>query len=150
MRHSSFQIVAMTHARELLVAVWLALGLSLSAQAAEPSSTDAAKIEYLIVSIGALDQAQFIRNGTPHDATSAAAHLRRKLKAAGSRVRSAADFIDKCASSSSVTGKPYRIRFSDGREVDAKEFLNQKLAEYPAPTKPNTPSLEQVQPSWKS
>jgi len=97
--------------RALLVAVWLALGLSLSAQAAELAPTEAAKIEYLIVSIAALDQAQFIRNGTP---------------------------------------QPYRIRFSEGREVDAKEFLNQKLAEYPAPTKPNTPLLEQVQPRWKS
>jgi hypothetical protein len=100
--------------------------------AANLSPVEAAKIEYLITSVAELQRAQFIRNGTAHDAASAASHLRRKLKAAGSRVKTADDFIRLCASASSMTGAPYRIRFSDGREIDARDYFRQKLDEYPA------------------
>ena len=104
--------------------------LALPTNASELPPAEAAKIEYLIDSIGELEDAQFIRNGKAHEAVEAAAHLRRKLKAAGSRIRSAEDFIIRCASASSMTGRPYRIRFGDGREIDSAQFLRQKLAEY--------------------
>jgi hypothetical protein len=112
----------------------LALGLAcgaLPAHAAELPAAEAARIEYLIQSVAELRDAKLIRNGRAHDSQAAAKHLRAKLKAAGSRVKSAEDFIDKCASGSSITGRPYRIRFAGGREVEAREFFRQKLAEYP-------------------
>jgi hypothetical protein len=115
-----------------LIASLVLVGWSMSTHAAELSALEAEKIDYLIVSVAELHQGRFIRNGISHDAKSAAAHLRRKLRAAGSRITSADDFIDLCASASSVTGRPYRIRFADGREIDAKEYFRQKLAEYPA------------------
>jgi hypothetical protein len=101
-------------------------------QAAGLSVAETARVEYLIRAVAELDDAQFIRNGKPHDAKSAANHLRRKWTAAGSRVKTADDFIRLCASASSITGRPYRIRFRDGREIDAQKFFQQKLAEYPA------------------
>jgi hypothetical protein len=104
---------------------------ALPAHAAELPAAEAAKIEYLIRSVAELRDAKFIRNGRSHDSQAAAKHLRAKLKAAGSRVKSAEDFIDKCASGSSMTGRPYRIRFAGGHEVEAREFFRQKLAEYP-------------------
>jgi hypothetical protein len=116
------------------VAGLLAAGMVAALQAADLPASEAAKIEYLIGSVAELRDAQFIRNGTPHDSQAAADHLRRKLKAAGKRVKTAEDFIRLCASRSSMTGKPYRIRYSGGREVDAEEFFERKLSEYSAGT----------------
>jgi hypothetical protein len=105
--------------------------LTLAAQAAPLAASEAARIEYLIQSVAELQQARFIRNGTAHRAKAAADHLRRKLKAAGGRVATAEDFIRLCATSSSLTGRRYRIRFASGEEIDAEQFFMQKLTEYP-------------------
>ena len=52
-------------------------------------------------------------------------HLRLKLRAAGSRVSTAEDFIRYCATESSVSGKPYEIRV-----LPSAAFLRQKLEEF--------------------
>jgi len=88
------------------------------------------KIEYLIGSIAHLQDATFIRNGNEYDAGQAADHLRAKLRNAGSRVRTAEDFILYCATGSSMSGEKYLIRFADGRTVDTADFLRGKLAAY--------------------
>ena len=90
--------------------------------------TENQKIEYLIQSIQKLDGAMFFRNGTWHAPDEAAAHLRMKWENAGNRIKSARQFIDKIASTSSVSGNPYKIKFSDGKIVESKVFLNQQLA----------------------
>jgi DNA polymerase III epsilon subunit-like protein len=102
------------------------------ARAGDLAPTESQKIDYLIDAIATLENAQFVRNGTAYDAKAAADHLRLKLKKAGSRVKSAEDFIRLCASASSMSGIPYRIRFSDGRVVTSEAFLRQKLAEFKA------------------
>ena len=111
--------------------VWLLI-LSISAftHAADSSSLEGRKIEFLIASIETLQGAQFIRNGTAYSAKDAADHLRLKLRSAGSRVSSAEDFIRLCASVSSVSGTPYQIRFADGRTISSEAYLRQKLAEF--------------------
>ena len=90
------------------------------------------KIAYLIDSVATLKDATFIRNGTPYDAAHAADHMRLKLRFAGSRVKTAEDFITYCATGSSMSGIKYSIRFSDGRTVDSVTFLHGKLTEYEA------------------
>lgn len=117
----------------------LFFGLPASARATDIEATEAQKIAYLIGSIETLKNAEFVRNGTSYDAKAAADHLRLKLRVAGSHVRSADDFIRYCASASSVSGKPYLIRFADGREVTAEIFLRQKLKEYESLPKHSTP-----------
>ncbi|HZX92821.1 MAG TPA: DUF5329 family protein, partial [Rudaea sp.] len=92
-----------------------------------------AKIEYLIDAVAQLRDAVFVRNGTAYDSKQAADHLRLKLRNAGARVRTAEDFITDCATSSSMSGEKYRIRFADGRIVDNAVFLRQKLAEFRGP-----------------
>jgi hypothetical protein len=94
---------------------------------AAPHLSEAAKIQALIGSIEHLNGAVFIRNGTEHDASEAAAHLRRKLDYAGSKVKTAQQFIDRLATGSSMTGKPYKIRFADGRTVESAVFLREQL-----------------------
>jgi Family of unknown function (DUF5329) len=110
----------------------LFVGGSFAAPAVGQQDTEQRKIEYLITSIAELKDARFIRNGQEFDSQHAAEHLRLKLKAAGRRVRTAEEFIDRCATGSSVTGEKYRIKFTDGRTVDAAAFLRDQLAAYPA------------------
>ncbi len=95
--------------------------------------TEPAKIEALIRSVAELRDAKFVRNGVEYDAPAAADHLRTKLRGAGSRVKTADDFIRLCASSSSMTGKPYEIRWADGRVTTSESFLRARLAELEKP-----------------
>jgi uncharacterized protein GlcG (DUF336 family) len=95
--------------------------------------TERAKIEGLIAAVEKQSGATFIRNGKAHRAAEAADHLRMKWKHAGKRVKSAREFIRHIASASSLTGRKYRIRFSDGREVDAADFFLAELAKLEAP-----------------
>lgn len=93
------------------------------------------QIERLLGAIAALDGARFLRNGKDYSPADAAAHLRRKWQSAR---RSAADddaahFIDALASTSSVSGLPYRIRFADGRETTVRELLRDELARLQPP-----------------
>jgi hypothetical protein len=89
--------------------------------------SEAQKIEALIASVGQLKGAVFIRNGSEHQAPEAAAHLRRKLDYAGKRIHTAEQFIDKLATGSSMTGKPYRIRFADGHSVESAVYFREQL-----------------------
>jgi len=100
--------------------------------ASDPSPLEDARIEYLLTVVASLQDAQFIRNGKAYDSKAAVDHLRTKLRAAGSRVRTAEDFIRDCASESSISGKPYEIRFADGTVLLAADFLRQKLLEFDA------------------
>jgi Family of unknown function (DUF5329) len=106
-----------------------ALTLFIGTAAAAPSPVEARKIEHLIAAVEQLRDAKFIRNGTPHDASKAADHLRLKLREAGDRVENAEDFIRLCGSRSSVSGKPYEIVFDDGKRVTSEAFLRAKLKE---------------------
>ena len=84
---------------------------------------EAQKIETLIRAVEGLKDGVFLRNGAEHGPRAAADHLRLKLRKAGTRVKSATDFIRYCGSGSSVTGEPYRIRFKDGRVALCSDFL---------------------------
>jgi hypothetical protein len=106
------------------------LTFAVAANAGDRSPAENARIEYLLRIVASLHDAQFIRNGTSYDSAAAVKHLRLKLRAAGSRIKTAEDFILYCASASSVSGRPYQIRFSDGRVVLSVDFLRQKLMEF--------------------
>lgn len=91
-----------------------------------PALTEAEKIEKLIAQVEALQGATFIRNGSSHDAKDAAAHLRRKLGAQRSSIKTVDDFIRLCGTGSSISGDKYLIRFADGREVECAAFLREQ------------------------
>jgi hypothetical protein len=85
------------------------------------------EIEALLAYIGGLEGASFIRNGDAHSPTDAAAHLRLKWTNQKKQIVTAEDFIRLCGTKSSVSGKPYVIRFSDGREEEAAQVLLKQL-----------------------
>ena len=111
--------------------IFCALALGPGRAAVPVNETE--RIEYLIQSIERLSNAKFIRNGSAYDAQPAADHLRLKWREAGARVKTAQQFIELCASRSSVSGQPYRIRFADGSTVTSEAFLRAKLKELDRP-----------------
>jgi hypothetical protein len=92
------------------------------------------RIDYLIQSFASLKGATFIRNGTEHDAATARDHLQTKLRYAGERVKTAEQFIKYCATESSLTHQPYKIRFSDGKVTTTATFFAEKLKEFDQPS----------------
>jgi hypothetical protein len=98
-------------------------------------NSERSKIEYLIGSIETLNGAIFIRTSTEYDGKAAAKHLRKKLQNAGGNVKTADDFITLCASKSSISGKPYLIKSSDGNTIKAEQYFREKLREYNATAK---------------
>jgi hypothetical protein len=85
--------------------------------------TEKKKIETLIRQVGELQDAKFIRNGSSYEVATAIRFLRGKWQANDAQVKTARDFIEKVASASGTSGKPYLIRFKDGREVRSHDFL---------------------------
>src|SRR5689334_5113315 len=96
-----------------MLSILLAFGFVAAVASARDAIEDQ-KIEFLIGKIAAMQDAVFVRNGSEYTAQQAADHLRLKLRRAGSRVKTADDFIVYCATGSSVSGEPYSIRFHDG------------------------------------
>ena len=109
----------------LLAALFVHGALSATVPPAAPLS-DAEKIEALIVVVEARKDLQFIRLDIVHTAGEAARMLRVKLAFAGDQVKTVDDFIDHVATATQ-SGKPYFVRYPDGREVTSAEFLRQEL-----------------------
>ena len=85
------------------------------------------KIELLLAHVASLEGAAFIRNGEEHTAVEAADHLRSKWKAAGGRVTTAREFVERCATKSTLSGQPYEIRLPNGDLVFSGQYLNGEL-----------------------
>ena len=85
------------------------------------------KIEALIKHVGDLKDAKFVRNGSTYEPATAVRFLRGKWNANKAGVKSARDFIEKIATKSETSGKPYLLRFSDGKEIHSREFLLTEL-----------------------
>jgi hypothetical protein len=115
--------------KKILVAAFVILALFSGAVSAQ-DNIEKNKIEFLISSIENLKGAKFIRNGSEYDGKQAVDHLRMKLQNAGGYVQTADDFIRLCASRSSITGKPYMIRLSNGKTIKSEEYFREKLKEY--------------------
>ncbi len=82
--------------------------------------------------IGALDgsSCRFQRNGSWHDAAEARAHLQRKYDylLRKDKVDTAEQFIERAASQSSMSGKPYRIVCPGQPEQTAAVWFTARLA----------------------
>ena len=64
-----------------------------------------------------LKDAKFVRNGSIYEPAIAVRFLRGKWDANKADVKTVRDFIDKVATKSGTSGKPYVIRFNDGKEI---------------------------------
>lgn len=103
-----------------------------STAATAMDAAETRKTEWLINRVAALEEAVFIRNGDSHSPREAADHLRYKWEKAGSRVNTAEEFVEKVASRSYLSGRPYLIRFPDGRTEPTAEVFKRWLSAYDA------------------
>ena len=87
------------------------------------------EVEYLVSTIGASD-CTFIRNGKRHTAEAAEDHLRMKYRRGKRYAPTAEKFIERLASASSMTRKPYYIQCPDTEAVLAGDWLRAHLDEY--------------------
>jgi hypothetical protein len=90
-----------------------------------PSERD--KIEAALARMDKSDLV-FIRNGSEYTGKAAADHMRAKLKQAGDSVKTFDEFVDKVASKSSMSGKPYLVKFKDGSTTELAKWLREKPA----------------------
>ncbi|WP_162578679.1 DUF5329 family protein [Variovorax sp. PBS-H4] len=95
--------------------------------AATPSEQEHKLIMALIAHVQGMTTMKFLRNGEPHDAGEAAEHMQAKYKHFRDEIVTAEDFIERCASRSELTGKPYMVKLADGKTHEARGFLTQEL-----------------------
>ena len=107
-----------------LLALWLAF-----MPAAYAEDTMNLEIDYILDTVAA-SGCIFIRNGSEHDSVSAKDHLSLKRRRGKRYFSSADEFIDRLASSSSWSGKPYHIRCREEEQQLAKEWFTAVLEDY--------------------
>ena len=114
---------------KIMILLVLALGSAIPSfvQAQALPTAERQKIEALIKYVGDLKDTKFIRNGSSYEVSTAVRFLRGKWESNDAQVKTARDFIDKVASFSGTSGKPYLIRFKDGKEIPSREFLAAEL-----------------------
>jgi hypothetical protein len=96
----------------------------------EPAPKLQHEVDSLLGSI-ARSGCEFYRNGTWYNAQQAVSHLRDKYRylTDNNMVTTTEQFIERGASESSFSGKPYRIRCNGGTPVNSEPWLRGKLAE---------------------
>ena len=121
--------VTLMRSSKFVIFLVLALGLAFSSfvHAQALPTAERQKIEALIKYVGDLKDTKFIRNGSSYEVSTAVRFLRGKWEANDAQVKTARDFIDKVASVSGTSGKPYLIRLKDGKEIPSRDFLLAEL-----------------------
>jgi len=86
------------------------------------------KIHFLLEEIEASDLI-FVRNGVEYNGRAAAKHFRFKLKCAGPIITTVDRFIIYIGSKSTLTRRNYLVKYPDGKTVEARNWLREKLKE---------------------
>ena len=113
--------------KNILCAV-MALLLTLPAFA-KLNAYQEARINAMLDALAQKKDLIFVRNGDAHTCEEAVSHLRLKLGNTRNRINTAEQFIDKVASSSSITGKPYIVRIPGKSDENAQPYLYALIAE---------------------
>jgi hypothetical protein len=124
--------------KRCLLALLLGLAPIAATQAAVPLAAQlvpptfvATEIEHLLEFVAA-SRCEFFRNGKWYDPERAQAHLRSKYQMLAARTRNLTteDFIEKAASNSSFSGRPYQVRCVNKVVMPCGLWLHRELALY--------------------
>ena len=116
--------------RILLLAVFCCLlALSVPARSAPEDEDLKEAIDYLVEFVRTSDVV-FIRNDKEHSPEDAAEHMLKKYKYAKRKVKVPEDFIEYCATKSTMSGKQYQVRLAGGRTITSAEWLLAALDTY--------------------
>lgn len=113
------------------VVILCALIISGFCNAAELAASAKEEIEYLFSHLES-SNCQFNRNGTWYSAADAAAHLRKKYDYLAQKdlLTTTESFIEKAATESSVSGKPYKVKCDDTAETPSSAWFDKELKLY--------------------
>lgn len=89
---------------------------------AKLTAHEEARINAMLEGLAQKKDLIFVRNGDEHTCDEAVSHLRLKLGNTRNRIDTAEQFIDKVASSSSITGKPYIVKIPGKSDENAQSF----------------------------
>ena len=117
--------MAVNHLTRVLVT---AIALAMPVAFAETSATEA-EIEHLITAIGT-SNCVFVRNGKRHSASDAEAHIRSKYRRAKRYAPTTELFIERLASKSSMSRKPYWMECPGDEPVQSGDWLSAKLQRF--------------------
>lgn len=106
----------------------VALGLTLPAWA-KLNAHEEARINAMLDGLAQKKDLVFVRNGDAHNCEEAVSHLRLKLGNTRNRIDTAEEFIDKVASSSSISGKPYLVKIPGKSDENAQPYLHKLITE---------------------
>ena len=112
---------------QIVLLAMASLAIGGLAKAADLPAAEKTKIEALISNIENLGDAKFIRNGSEYDAKTAAKFLRGKWDNKAKEIASAKDFIDKAATKSDTSGKPYMIQIKGQAATPCGSYLQAEL-----------------------
>jgi Family of unknown function (DUF5329) len=101
--------------------------VTLGAPAAAPSALEQSRIDKLLRFIETRQGVAFIRNDIEYNCADAATFLRRKLESMAAQVGTAREFIERVGTRSGTSGRPYQVKFADGRLMPASQFLGEEL-----------------------
>lgn len=108
-----------------IVCAVVALLLTLPARA-KLNAHEEARINAMLNALAQKKDLTFVRNGDAHNCEEAVSHLRLKLGNTRNRIDTAEQFIDKVASSSSITGKPYIVKIP-GKAMKTRSLIYMRL-----------------------
>lgn len=109
----------------LIAALSLAVLFAMGGAAAQDRAE--AEIQGLIEAVQ-VSGCEFERNGKRYDSLEAADHMRLKYRRGKRYAKTVEQFIDRLASKSSISGRPYVIICADSGEHTAKQWLEIELA----------------------
>jgi hypothetical protein len=111
----------------MLLLAWLLVAAAIAAPLAPAVQTE---IDALLGRLEA-SGCEFNRNGTWYPATEVKPHLLRKLGYLEDRglVQTTEQFIERAASGSSMSGKPYLVKCGNGAPVQSGQWLRSQLKE---------------------
>ena len=114
--------------RRAVNVIFPALLLMMTEARADPAAKVQIEVSFLL---GYVDGSacDFNRNGFWYDARAAQSHLRSKYNylVGGRFITTTADFINKAATQSSLTGQPYLVRCGSSAPVTSAQWLRAEL-----------------------
>jgi hypothetical protein len=72
----------------------------------------------------------FIRNGSEYDGAAAADHIEAKYAHFRDEIETTEDFIDRAATKSLLSGRPYQVQCASAQKIPAAEWLRRALNSY--------------------
>ena len=114
-----------------VLAVLALLGVATAAAAAEPDAGARTEIAHLLKYLETYG-CQFQRNGSWYAPARAASHLNQKYEYLLKKdmVTTAEQFIERAATESSASGKPYSVKCGDAEAVPSAEWLRAELQRF--------------------